>query len=246
MPKRRRVNSPTKRRQRKAVAGATKPRTAAPVAPVAKLPASPRRKSGRTAVATIRASIAWPRLIESHVLPAAPLGRLAEEWTYLLRSRARWVEHGDVRLSLRERALADLEQLGCTRSFVRRLATTQHVEVELHRPAKVDADSRAAFEAAASFPWEYLLSAATRGAGRFHPILITRLIRNGGKAVIPPPPSRVLFVESAPGRLYDEYDFESERKRIAAAVRARVEIMPDGERRDPVHFTPSPESGTDD
>jgi hypothetical protein len=43
--------------------------------------------------------------------------------------------------------------------------------------------------------------------------------------------------------LYDEYDFESERKRIAAAVRARTEIMPDGTRREPVHFKPSPDAG---
>jgi len=243
MPKRRRVNSPTKRRQRKA-AGTTQPRGAAPAA-VATRPAAPRRKSNKTVLVTIRASIRWPRLIEGHVLPSAPLGRLAEEWTYLLRSRARWVDHDDVRPKIRERALDDLEQLGCTRSFIRQLATTQHVEVELHKPSRNDADGRAAFEAAASFPWEYLISCATRGAGRFHPILITRLIRNGVRPVIPPPPSRVLFVESAPGRLYDEYDFESERKRIAAAVRARVEIMPDGERREPVHFTPSPESGAD-
>jgi hypothetical protein len=186
------------------------------------------------------------RLVEGHVLPSAPIDRLAQEWSYLLRSRARWVDHPDVRLSLRDRALGDLEELGLSQSFVRRLATVRHVEVELHRPRATDAATTQAYEAAAVFPWEYLLSAATRGAGRFQSILITRLNRNGAKAVIPPPPGRVLFVESAPGRLHDQYDFESERKRIAAAVRARTEIMPGGTRREPVHFTPSPEASGDD
>ena len=182
------------------------------------------------------------RIVEGWVFPTAPIVELMEEWSYLLRSRARWVDRSDVRLSLRDRALADLEKLGLTTAYIRQLANTQHVEVELHHWNVKDAAANRIHEAAASFPWEYLLSAATRGAGRYHPILITRLTRNGGKAVIPRPPQRVLFVESAPGRMYDQYDFESERKRIAAAVRARKEVMPNGERADPVHFTPTGEA----
>lgn len=168
--------------------------------------------------------------------PSAPIIQLAQEWSYLLRSRTRWVDHNGVRLSLRDRALTDLEQLGFSRSFIRRLATVNHIEVELHPVSGTDAAAAQVYEAAAEFPWEYLLSAATRGAGRYQRILITRLIRNNREAIIPPPPGRVLFVESAPGRLYDQYDFESERKRIAAAVRARQEILADGTRSEPVHF----------
>jgi hypothetical protein len=188
------------------------------------------------AIVTVRTLIGR-RLLEGHLAATAPLVRLNEEWSYLLRSRARWRDHGDVRKSLRERALADLELLGFTRPFVRRLATVHHIEVELHPPKDRDASTNQVYEAAAGFPWEYLLSAATRGAGRFQRLLITRLIRNNREAVIPPPPGRVLFVESAPGRLYDQYDFESERKRIAAAVRARAEILPDGSRVEPEHFS---------
>jgi hypothetical protein len=143
---------------------------------------------------------------------------------------------------LRDRALADLETLGLSPSFIERLATVHHVEVELHRWNAADESANQIHEAAAAFPWEYLLSASTRGAGRFQPILISRLIRNGGRPVVPPSPSRVLFVESAPGRLYEQYDFASERTRIAAAIRVQKEIMPGGERREPpVHFTASPE-----
>ncbi len=217
-----------------------------------KTPAPPKKKTRPTRklarqkpVVTVRTMID-NRIIEGWVFATAPIVELTEEWSYLLRSRARWVDRADVRLSLRDRALADLEKLGLTTSYIRRLANTHHVEVELHRWNVNDSTENRIHEAAASFPWEYLLSAATRGSGRFHPILITRLTRNGGKAVIPPPPQRVLFVESAPGRLYDQYDFESERKRIAAAVRARKEVMPGGARVDPVHFRPSAEAADAD
>ena len=197
------------------------------------------------AFVTIRTQIGR-QLIEGHLAAGAPIVRLNEEWSYLLRSRARWVDHGEVRKSLRERALADLEQLGFTRAFVRRLATVHHIEVELHPPKDKDASTNQDYEAAAGFPWEYLLSSATRAAGRFQRLLITRLIRNKREAVIPPPPGRVLFVESAPGRLYDQYDFESERKRIAAAVRARAEVLPNGRRVVPEHFSAPREPVADD
>src|SRR6185436_20299625 len=73
---------------------------------------------------------------------------------------------------------------------------------------------------AADVPWEYLLSAATRGVGRYHTMLITRLFRNGSRAVFPEPPEQVLFVESSPGRFEDFYEFNQERDRIRAAIGA--------------------------
>ena len=202
------------------------------------------KRESPNAVVTLRTLIGR-RVIEGHLAAGAPIVRLNEEWSYLLRSRARWRDHDDVRKSLRTRAIDDLEQLGFTRPFVRQLATVHHIEVELHPPKDKDASTNQLYEAAAGFPWEYLLSAATRGAGRFQRLLITRLIRNKREAVIPPPPGRVLFVESAPGRFYDQYDFESERKRIAAAVRARAEVLPDGRRVLPEHFS-APRDPADD
>jgi hypothetical protein len=197
------------------------------------------------AVVTVRTLIGQ-HIIGGHLGAGAPIVRLNEEWSYLLRSRARWRDHDDVTKSLRTRAIDDLEQLGFTRAFVRQLATVHHIEVELHPPKDKDASTNQIYEAAAAFPWEYLLSAATRGAGRFQRLLITRLIRNKREAVIPPPPGRVLFVESAPGRLYDRYDFESERKRIAAAVRARAEVLPNGRRVVPEHFSAPRDLADDD
>ena len=180
-------------------------------------------EGGRTAaertVVTIRTLID-SRLVEATVPRQPQLQRIAEEWTYLLRSRTRWADDGDIRQSFRDRALKDLERMGVPRAFMNRLASTSHVEVELHAWNAADADAVRIHEAAAELPWEYLISAGTRGAGRHRSILITRLFRNRAPAVVATPPRRVLFVESAPGRLQDNYDFASERNRIRAAVGA--------------------------
>src|SRR4029450_5232278 len=76
------------------------------------------------AVVTIR-TMFDSRIVEGWVFPTAPIVELMEEWSYLLRSRARWVDRSDVRLSLRDRALADLEKLGLTTAYIRQLANTQ-------------------------------------------------------------------------------------------------------------------------
>jgi hypothetical protein len=212
MPKRRLVRSAAARR---AAAAAAK----APARPARRKTAS-KKGANDSIVVTIRTKIG-KKIVESSILSSAPIIRLAEEWSYLLRSRARWVEQEKVRLSLRDRALADLQLLGVKPAFIAQLANVSNVEVELH-PWTENAAEGAIHEAASQFPWEYLISSSTRKAGRYLPILITRLFRNGARAIIPRPPENVLFVESSPGRLYDWYDFESERKRIAAAVGAKT------------------------
>ena len=210
---------PMKRRTSRAAA----PPARSTAAPRAKRPAreSTRKKKpaepGR--VITLRAMVG-NRIVEAHVTRSAPLERVAEEWAYILRARQRWVDKPDVRRDLRMRALADLARVGIPRTFVQRLTSARHVEVELHHWDEGDATANRLHEAAAEVPWEYLISAGTRGVGRHRSILITRLFRNASPAIIPAPPRHVLFVESGPGRLEDEYDFASERARIRAAVGA--------------------------
>ena len=119
-----------------------------------------------------------------------------------------------------DRAIEDLNSIGVHRDFLRQLALVDCIEVELHDWDRSDADATRIHEAAAELPWEYLISAATRSEGRFQSLLITRLFRNGSPAVIPRPPEQVLFVESAPGRLKDTYEFGDEEDRIRAAVGA--------------------------
>jgi hypothetical protein len=171
------------------------------------------------ALVTIR-TLTDEGLIEQPVRRRAEIERLAEEWTYILRSRTRWLDDDELRESFRERALEALEQIGVPRAFMKKLAPSGHVEVELHGWEAANADAARLHEAAAHAPWEYLISAGTRGVGRYHPQLVTRLFRNEAPAVIAPPPQHVLFIESAPGRLEGAYDFASERERIRAAVGA--------------------------
>src|SRR5262245_8604351 len=156
------------------------------------------RRRATSPVVTIRARGSGGRIITATIRPKASLGRLAEEWTYILRARSRWVDNDDLRDSIRLRALDDLDGVGVPRSFMRMLASATHAEVELHEWDRRDARANALHEAAAEVPWEYLLSAGTRKEGRHNPLLITRLFRNGRAPSAAAPPRRVLFVESAP------------------------------------------------
>lgn len=180
------------------------------------------RASGDAAIVTLRTMIDGA-VREQGIAASSPIRRIAEEWTYVLRARARWSTDSDLRLEMRSRAVNDLKRLGVADEFLRTLASTQHIEVELHEqdPA-AGADAHALYEAAAELPWEYVLSSGTRGVGRYHSLLITRLVRNGAKAVLSRAPKEVLFIESGPGRLEGTYDFGPERRRIAAALDAEI------------------------
>jgi hypothetical protein len=188
-------------------------------APAPRPPAA-RKPAASPPVVTLRFR-SGGRLRSQRVTRDARIVRLAEEWTYRLRSRTRWADDDDLRRSLRARALDDLERLGVPRDFMQDMAACRHAEVELHVWDPRDEAADRIHEAAADMPWEYLISAATKDVGRYGSLLITRLLASArASADIPPPPSRVLFVESAPGRIQDAYDFESERTRIRAAVGA--------------------------
>lgn len=167
-------------------------------------------------IATIRAA----GVPETPVTNPERLARLAQEWTYLLRVRSRWAFDVELRKSIAERAVNDLASVGVSSERLRELATADRIEVELHDWDRADARTCAIHEAACEIPWEYLLSSGTRAEGRYHSILISRLFDNGLARVTPHPPTSVLFVESAPGRFKDQYEFEDEESRISAAVGA--------------------------
>src|SRR5262245_8695659 len=121
-------------------------------------------------VVTIRAQDG--EVFATDVMSGAGFERLAQEWAYTLRARPRWVDDQPVRQDFRDRALDDLERAGIPRAFMRRLASVRHVEVELHEWDPKDAEASRLHEAASEVPWEYLISAGTRGEGRFQSILI--------------------------------------------------------------------------
>ena len=128
-------------------------------------PATTQANSGKEFV-TIRA--------QNGVLLARPdhperLPRLAQQWNYVLRGRARWATTLDLRCMISDRAIEDLNSIGVHRDFLRQLALVDCIEVELHDWDRSDADATRIHEAAAELPWEYLISAATAARGVFNP-----------------------------------------------------------------------------
>ncbi|WP_249137916.1 hypothetical protein [Bradyrhizobium canariense] len=172
--------------------------------------------SSTPGIATIRAA----GVPDTPVTNPERLARLAQEWTYLLRVRSRWAFDVELRKSIAERAVKDLAGVGVSTKRLRELATAKRIEIEVHDWDRADARICAIHEAACEIPWEYLLSAGTRAAGRYHSTLISRLFDNGLAQVTPHPPTGMLFVESAPGRFWDKYDFADEENRISVAIGA--------------------------
>jgi hypothetical protein len=148
------------------------------------------------------------------------LPRLAQEWAYLLRVRSRWASDVELRKSIAKRAVDDLKSVGVSLDRLRAMAQADRIEIELHDWDRQDAQACAIHEAACEIPWEYLLSSGTRSEGRYKSVFISRLFDNGLARVKPHPPANVLFVESAPGRFKDKYEFKDEEDRISAAVGA--------------------------
>jgi len=146
--------------------------------------------------------------------------RMAMQWGYILRVRTRWAGDADMRDDFGKRALDDLAELGVGRNTVQQFASVKHIEIELYNQASATAETLPLLDAASEIPWEYLLSAATRNVGRFESLLVTRCLANGA-AVRPIKPRNVLFVESAPGRIEQKYDFTDEETRMVAAVNVR-------------------------
>jgi hypothetical protein len=148
--------------------------------------------------------------------------KLAREWSYILRVRTRWSGDPDMRDYFETRAIEDLKKLGMKSEDLQQFASAEHIEIELRnwRLEPPNDTSAEMFEAASEIPWEYLLSAATSHLGRYQALLVTRCFPNK-RAASQSPPKNMLFMESAPGRIGQEYGFEDEETRISAAVKLR-------------------------
>jgi hypothetical protein len=166
---------------------------------------------------------AGPAGVVARVASGAPIERVAAKWMYVLRNRARWASDADVRAQVVEGAVSDLAALGIAEADLRQVlsAPSRHVEVIVHDDGASGGTATPEQHAAAAFPWEFALAAATRAIGRSGPLLVTRVLQrrtaNPGGA-----PRSFLFVQSAPGRLRSVYSFESERARLRAATSPRT------------------------
>lgn len=159
-------------------------------------------------VATIAGT---PRLIE-----------LSAKWMYILRNRSRWANDDLLRAKLGDTAKDDLEDLGVSDSAIRAIcnAELRHVEVTFFDTNRSSRASTPEQAAAQTFPWEFVLSAATK-KGRGETLLVTRVLPRDWPGA-PKSLDSLLFVQSAPGRLDGFYSFDSERARLRAATGHRA------------------------
>ena len=156
-------------------------------------------------------------------------------WTYVLRSRRRWVSESATREQNELAARAALAQLGIGEAELERLATSDRAVVripwtgdeELHWESRI-------------LPWEYVLAAATRQHrrrapenGRSRPLTVMRELRLLTPANPTPPQPENLFahgmtglvVECLPPELREHWDLESEYERLRKVPDVRWRIL---------------------
>jgi hypothetical protein len=151
---------------------------------------------------------------------ARTIARMAMQWGYILRVRTRWAADADMRDNFADKAIDDLEELGIADKDIQQFASVKHIEVELNEAALMATDGTPVLDAASEIPWEYLLSSATQKKGRFESLLVTRCLANDSKEARTKPKD-VLFVESAPGRIGQIYNFTDEETRLSAAMKLK-------------------------
>jgi hypothetical protein len=168
---------------------------------------SPRAAGGADRVALVTPSgsidVEWPGR-GTKALPI--LQQQAMRWSHVVRNRARWAAAPALALDQDARARELLQGLGVSESQRQQLAEAGTIRVSI--PFK---EERYGWEARI-LPWEFLLPAATRDI-RSAPLVVTRSLlcnRPPGRAAY----RKVLFVESAPGRLSQDWDFEDERRLV--------------------------------
>lgn len=212
-------------------AGTPKPRRRSAAGPRTATKVQPKKAR---AAATRTASVIAILRAGSHTFPSSPnakgkIRQLASEWSYTLRMRSRWTNDPDSRALMGERAVDELASLGFDEAALTRLAQASRIEVELFDSIGAEPEDTVASRAS-DFPWEYVLSAATRFLGRTSPVLITRLLRHKvPRAPGPLPVKELLVITSAPGRIWDVYEFDTEVTRLRYAV---------GTKRDDICFPP--------
>jgi hypothetical protein len=134
-----------------------------------------RKTVDRGPLVTLRVS-ADPDGTAGTVTRAEPIEALAADWMYVLRNRPRWSDDEDLRDEIQERARQALNALGIDEAALARLAgaKSRQVEVGFHDARQPGGPPSPLDEAASAFPWEFVISSATRRVGRSHPIVITR------------------------------------------------------------------------
>ncbi len=141
----------------------------------------------------------------------AEFQRLAVQWAYVVRNRRRWAERTDTVGEQATRAVELLRFLGLSEATREELAAAGHVEVV------IPWTSEAVGWELRIFPWEYLLTAGTRDIRRGQLSVVRRLAFDGDAEPLSAKP-RVLYIQSAVGKLHERYDFSTERAIVESSL----------------------------
>jgi hypothetical protein len=147
-------------------------------------------------------------------LPERPqVQKLALQWTYSLRNRARWAGRPDHVDKHRRETQECVRQLGITAGTLASIASASLIEIEI---PFVDEEHN--WEERI-MPWEYLLATATRDQREQKTLTIVRYLRVDAPRLPLRAPRQWHYVESAPGGLRDEFDFTKERGLLEESLR---------------------------
>ena len=138
------------------------------------------------------------------------LQRAAVQWSYVLRNRRRWnTSEADI-ADQALRAKEQLKTLGITEKQLQDLAELQLIEISI--PYSSEAEG---WEARI-FPWEYMISAATRSFrdGKFLTVVRHLNRKKKSTSLQKREISKALIVESAPGVVREFFSFKSERNLV--------------------------------
>ncbi len=137
---------------------------------------------------------------------------ISRRWSYAVAKRNRWRGCEDLVNEIEEKASADLKAIGFDDELLPAIDGSEMIEIGIP-----DVNRRWLSEV----PWEFLLSrsASRKRAGK-NLIVIRRLThpqqRTAEKGELP-----LLFVKSAPGRLREQYQFETELRLVKRALHFR-------------------------
>jgi hypothetical protein len=178
------------------------------------MPAKNRTQSTTDVVLDIESGpipIDWPTTPGPRL---SELQRQAMQWAHIVRNRRRWASTDSTMDEQAARARDFLTTtLGIAPNDRARLATSARVAVNVPFT-----NEETGWEVRI-LPWEFLLTGGTRDIRRAPLTVVRRLLRRGGVPQLPDK-RRVLYVESAPGRLRDEFDFAEERRLVEASTGA--------------------------
>ncbi|RZA30800.1 MAG: hypothetical protein EOP02_00270 [Proteobacteria bacterium] len=192
----------------------------------------------------------WPLHMPDGTPTCDAQALIAEEamrWTYKLRSRKRWVGGSRARERNEEEARAALQQIGIGALQLDDIVDSGEVVVRIPYAGQEEMHWESRI-----FPWEYVLSAATRerrlnhraehqsrigaspyseGSSRAMGLTVMRELQVQTEWVSPRPDPqtlfaagmRALFVECLPPELREHWDLERERARMRSALPANVE-----------------------